>query len=150
MSKREMNPRSLKNLKPIKRGQVLNPLGINVKKRPITDEHWQASGELIPEKLVRRFNKEAGAELLRPGDTWARGVAIRAAYIGVMDGVVKAMKEIRESCEGRSPQRLEITGAPAKTEHVLIVKYEDRRGRLHDSSEAMRAADDAAKSILTN
>src|SRR5271167_3346568 len=107
--KRGKNPRSLRNLRPAKPGEVRNPLGVN-KKRPITDEYWQVSQEAMPEVVVRRFNKECRCVLLKPGDTWARGVAVRVHFEAVMEASIRAMREMRESIEGKAPQRLEITG----------------------------------------
>ena len=139
--KRKMSPRSLANLKPpIRPGEVRNPAGIN-RKRPITDEYWQSSAEPMPLVLIRRFNRKCGAALLRPGDTWARGVAIRAQYEAVMQGMMRAARELREAMEGKAPQRLEITATPAKTQVVLTVRYEERRGNFYDSGKAMREAE---------
>jgi hypothetical protein len=103
---RGKNPKSLMNLRPpIKPGEVRNPYGINTK-RPASDEYWKCSLELIPLAIIRRFNRKCGAKLLQPGDTWARGVAIRLEYNAVMEGLVYAAKELREAMEGRSPQAL--------------------------------------------
>jgi hypothetical protein len=64
-----------------------------------------------------------------------------------MEGVVKAMKEIRESCEGRSPQGLEISASPSRVETVIVVKFEDRRGKLDETKEAMLQANAETKQL---
>lgn len=120
-----MSPRSLANLRPPwKPGDIPNAAGIN-KKRPFSDEMWQASAEAVPEILVRKFNKKAGAPLLRVGDTWARAVAVRLCFEASMQGLVKAVKEMADRIEGKPPQRLEITGAERK-EVTLVVRFENR------------------------
>src|SRR5579871_727455 len=84
----------------------------------------------------RRFNRKCGAKLLQPGDTWARGVAIRLEYTAVIEGLVSAAKEMREAMEGRSPQRLEISATPRKTEIVLVVKYDRRNALIRSKTRA--------------
>jgi hypothetical protein len=119
-----MNPKSLKNLKPlIKKGEVRNRLGVNQKKRPITDEYFRVSQEPMPVNLIARFNRSCHAKLLQPGDTWARAIAIRAHYEAAMHTSIRAMREIRESMEGKAPQRLEITG-PERKEITLRVIHD--------------------------
>jgi hypothetical protein len=127
-----MNQKSPKNLKPpIKPGEVRNPLGVN-KKRPITDMYFASLQEVVPPHLIARFNRSCHAKLLRPGDTWARAIAVRACYEAAMMASIRTMREIRESIEGKAPQRLEITG-PERKEITLRV--------LHDrESEASRSS----------
>jgi hypothetical protein len=139
--KRKMSPRSLANLKPpIRPGEIRNPLGVN-RKRPITDQYWESSAEPMPLVLIRRCNRKCGVALLQPGDTWARGVAIRAQYEAVMQGVMRAAREMREAMEGKAPQRLEITATPTKVETIITVRYMSRRGKFYDSTHAMREAE---------
>lgn len=133
---RGKNPKSLANLKPpIRPGEVRNPNGINSLKCPITDHYWEVSEEVMPEGLVRRFNKKCGASLLKPGDTWARAVAVRACFEAVLSCSVRAMREVREAIEGKAPQRLEIT-RPARKEKTC---FSQMRKSLSDRS---RIADD--------
>jgi hypothetical protein len=121
-----MNSRSLANLRPPwKAGETPNPTGIN-KKRPFSDEMWQASAETMPEILIRKFNKKAGAPLLRVGDTWARGVAVRLCLEAAMQGLMKAVKEMADRIEGKPPQRLEIASGPTRKEVTLTVIFEKR------------------------
>jgi hypothetical protein len=132
-----MNERSLKNLKPAKPGEVRNPAGVN-RKRPITDEYFRASLEPIPANLIARFNRSWHAKLLKPGDTWARAIAIRACFEAGFNSSIRAMREIRESMEGKAPQRLEITGAERKVITLRIVhvrESETSRSRRYDSME---------------
>ena len=128
MKKRKVNAKSLANLRPAwRKGEVPNPNGIN-RKRPITDHYWEVSEEAMPEALVRRFNKKCGLALLKLGDTWARAIAVRVSYESVMDGAVRAMKEMREATEGRAPQRLEITGPESKEITLRVVYDRESRG----------------------
>ena len=115
-----MNEKSLKNLKPAKPGDVRNPAGVN-KKRPITDEYFTVSQEVISPQLIARFNRSCHAKLLKVGDTWARAVAVRAHYEAVFNASIRAMREMREAFEGKAPQRLEITGPERKEITIKLV-----------------------------
>jgi hypothetical protein len=117
---RGKNPNSLKNLKPTKPGQVLNPQGIN-RKRPITDCYYQRSEEPLPENLRIRINASIGEEILKPGTTWAEASALRRFLDALMEGGTAAAKEIREAIEGKAPQRLEITGPEKKVVTIRVV-----------------------------
>ena len=114
------NPKSLANLKPFKEGEVHNPLGIN-RKRPITDEYFQTSASPLPESLRRKLNEKIGEEILKPGATWTQANALRQFVEAVMKGQTPAAKEIREAIEGKSPQRLEISGPERKEITIKVV-----------------------------
>ena len=135
---RGKNPHSLANLRPARPGEMRNPEGIN-RKRPITDHYWEASQEPMPMALIQRFNRKWGKGMLRARDTWARGVAVRAFCEAVFEGNIRAAKEIRESIEGKSPQRLEIT-TPPKTEITLRVIHDRRTPRGDINRDVMPAA----------
>ena len=106
-----------------------------------------ASAEPMPVALIRRFNKKCRATLLKPGDSWSRGVAIRLCYESAMEGIVRAARELREAIEGKSPQRLEITTAP-KTEITIRVKND--RKIFRDSAEQVeRLFEDKLNTGLT-
>jgi hypothetical protein len=124
--KRKMNPRSLSNLKPpFQAGEVHNPEGIN-KKWPITDEYFGTSREPLPEKLCKKINKLAGEEVLRVGATWAKGNSIRRFLDALDAGGQTSSREIRESIEGRAPERLEISG-PERKEIKIRLIHSDRK-----------------------
>jgi hypothetical protein len=74
--RRGKNPNSLKNLRPMKPGETLNPTGINAK-TPMTDEYRKCAADPIPESIREKLNARIGEEVLEPGDTWARANALR-------------------------------------------------------------------------
>lgn len=119
------NPKSRANLKPWKPGQSGNPKGIN-RKRPITDEYFARANEVIPDRLRLEINKKIGKDLIPPGITWSQANSLRQFIEAVIRGETKAAKEIREAVEGKSPQRLEITG-PEKKEITIRVIYGDQK-----------------------
>jgi len=100
----------LRNLRPVKPGEIRNPKGIN-RKTPWSTENYKLSADPLPEKLRLKINKKAGAEILKKGVTWAQANSIRLGMSAVLDGQVSASKELRESVEGTAMQRMELTGA---------------------------------------
>lgn len=124
------NPNSRRNLKPIQPGEIRNPRGVN-RKRPVTESYWELSAEPVPLAIMKKFNKGCGAKLLRPGDTWARAVAMRVAYDAAIEGLVAAARELREAIEGKSPQRLEIK-QPPRTEVTFRIVHDRRNNRVAD------------------
>jgi len=80
---------------------------------------------MLPEAIRRKINKEFHAEILKEGATWADANAVRQLFEAVMKGSTAAAKEIREAIEGKSPQRLDISG-PERKEMTIRVVYEDR------------------------
>ena len=123
---RGKNPNSLKNLKPAKPGQILNPRGIN-RKRPITDRYFQWSEEPLPEILRTKMNASVGEELLKPGATWAEANALRRFMDALMEGGQPSSKEIREAIEGKAPQRIEIAGPEKKLVTIHVVYDRNRQ-----------------------
>lgn len=105
-----VSEKSLRNLKPIKPGEVRNPKGIN-RKTPWSTENYKLAAGPLPEKLRKTINASVGAEILTKGATWAQANALRLGISAVMSGVVPASKELRESVEGTAMQRMELTGA---------------------------------------
>jgi hypothetical protein len=115
--KKKPSPNSLKNLRPPwKKGDVPNPKGVN-RKRPITDRYFGRAEDPLPEKIRKKFKLEEGA-------TWGDALALRQFSEAVMKGSTAAAKEIREAIEGKSPQRLEISG-PERKEITIRVIYEN-------------------------
>lgn len=121
MPKRNVNPKSLANLRPPwKPGQSGNPEGIN-RKRPITDEYFALADLVIPEEIRKRIPAK-----IRPakGTTFAQANSLRRWMDSMLQGGHGASKELREAMEGRAPQRLEITGPERK--EITIRVIEDR------------------------
>jgi hypothetical protein len=121
--KREMNPASLANLKPIQLGEVRNPLGIN--RKAYSAEYYKTSQEPIPEHLRLELNKKLGADVVQPGDTWARANALSQHYEAACNGLTPAARELREAVEGRAAQRIELIGIDGAEHPSFRVIFED-------------------------
>ncbi len=107
-------------------------------KRPITDRYFEQLTQVIPANLVTRFNRSCHAKLLQVGDTWGKAIAVRACYEAVFAASIRAMREMREAIEGKSPMRLEITG-PERKEITIVIKHDREsdaaRNRRYESME---------------
>src|ERR1700680_3556181 len=123
---RGTHPNSKANLRPARPGEVRNPQGIN-RKRPFTDRDYQWSEEVLPEKLRARINRILETEVLLEGAMWADANAVRQLIEAVLKGSTAAAKELREAVEGKSPQRLDISG-PERKEMTIRVVYANRPG----------------------
>ena len=115
-----VNPKSLENLRSWQPGESGNPDG-RPGKRPITDLYFQQAVELLPEVIRLQFNEKLGEEVLPPGSSWARANALRRFMDAIMEGGHMASREIREAIEGKSPQRVEITGLERKDVTIQVV-----------------------------
>ncbi len=126
MEKHQMHPNSLANLKPVKPGEVRNPLGIGRKTYSL--EYHAVSQEPIPEAVRLALNKKFGADLIQEGDSWARANALSMHFESVCRGMTAAAQEIREAVEGRATQRVELSGADgAAAEHpTFSVVFTDK------------------------
>jgi hypothetical protein len=118
---RGKNPKSLANLKPAKKGEVRNPLGIN-SKRPFSDFYFFHAEEVVPEFWRKRINKDAGGRLIPKGATWGEADS-RRLHLEAAKGNVNAIRELADRVEGKAPQRLEITG-PSRKEITLHVVHD--------------------------
>jgi len=141
--KRTISPNTLKNLIPVKPGQVLNPEGKNGR-RPVTDEYTLIGDCVLPDPLRWRLNALLGcqacaylseamkmnprpdlpakmehADYLPEGITFNRTLGFRAYLEGIVSGDVHAMTEIREAQEGRSTMRIEWTGRRDRLEGLI-------------------------------
>jgi hypothetical protein len=124
MAKRKVNPKSLANLRPPpKPGEVPNPSGKN-RRPPFSDRYYAIAEEVVPEKLRKEFNKEAGAELLKPGATWG-DADVYGEFLQTAKGNLNAAREVADRVEGKAPQRLKITGTEKKIVTIHII--DDRR-----------------------
>lgn len=88
-----MNAKSLKNLKPFKKGQSGNPAG-RPQRRPITKWLSVIAETRIEESERKRLK-------LPRGSTYGRALAIRM-YQQAIEGDIRAAKEIREAIEGKA------------------------------------------------
>jgi hypothetical protein len=123
--RRGKDPNSLKNLRPIKPGETLNPTGINAK-HPVTDEYRVLGPSPLPERIRNKLNLALGTDYLKPGATWNQANALRRYMEAVMsDGGAASSKELREAQEGKVMQRLEIAAglapAPAAPPSITLI-----------------------------
>lgn len=115
--------KSLENLRPPwKKGDPSPNPGGRPKKRPVTDEHFEVTMSEISEVLRKKVNKKLGMNLLKKGITHAHAMALRQHVEAILFGVTQACKEIRESIEGKAPQRMEITGPERKEITIRIIR----------------------------
>jgi hypothetical protein len=125
MAKRTINPKSLANLRPPwNPGDVPNPTGKN-RNRPFSDRYAEIAEEVMPEKLRKMFNKEARAEVLKPGATWGDADAY-GQFLQTAKGNVNAAAEVANRVEGKPPRRITLTGN-TKTEVTLRVVFDRRK-----------------------
>jgi hypothetical protein len=120
---RGKNPRSLQNLKPIQKGEVRNPEGIN-RKRPYSDRMFAHSEELL--EATEEGKKICEALKLPEDATWA-DAAVRRLMREALKGNIAAIKEMADRIEGKAPERLEITGPERK--EIVIRLIHDRTKR---------------------
>ena len=96
------NPQNLKMWKP---GQSGNPSG-RPKTRPISDAYLAVADLPLPEDWRLKLKLPKGA-------TYRQAVALRQFHQAIK-GIPQAAREIREAIEGKSSQRIELTGAGGK------------------------------------
>lgn len=111
-------------LTPWKPGQSGNPGG-RPKKRPITDEYFALADKPIPEKLRKKLQPKFDVELW-DGITFAQVNALRRFLDSFTVGGQTSSKEIRESIEGKAPERLEITG-PERKEITIRILHDRKK-----------------------
>jgi hypothetical protein len=104
---------------------VPNPTGVN-RKRPFSDRYHAIAEEVMPEKLRKAFNKEAGAELLKPGATWGDADAY-GQFLQTIKGSTIAAREVADRVEGKPPQRLEVTGPERKLVTIRVLFDRDMK-----------------------
>lgn len=117
--KRKQSAAQLANLKPVKLGEIRNPLGIN-RKRPWTETYSQIGERLYPEVLRHKFNAEIGAEILMVGATFRKVNAVRRMLEATQVGGTSAAKEIVDRIEGKA-MVYEEEKVDAKEAHVYLV-----------------------------
>lgn len=109
---------------PWKPGQSGNPKG-RPKKRPQSEAYSRLVRSEIPHELIPILNRivvrdqPKSMKLLEPGDTWAEAIGIGLMKKAIA-GDVPAAKELRESIEGKSTQRVEIMNPQDRRQHVEI------------------------------
>jgi hypothetical protein len=84
-----------------KPGQSGNPGG-RPKKRPITERYALVADLPLPDAIRRQLK-------LEPGATWGDAAAL-GTFRSAVKGNWGASREIREALEGKSTQRVELTG----------------------------------------
>jgi hypothetical protein len=114
--KEEMaNPKgNPQNLKPWKPGESGNPGG-RPKKTPITDSYEKMARKRLPEDLRIMLKLPKGAK-------YADAVSA-AQYRSAIKGKTDAARELRESIEGKTTQRLELTGAEGRPIQHLTLDF---------------------------
>src|SRR5437773_9185132 len=98
MANGQGNPQTLKPWKP---GQSGNPGG-RPKKRPITDCYGALLNQSLPDELVRLLR-------VKKGTTYGEAIALGQA-VSAIKGKAESAREIREALEGKTAQRVEVTG----------------------------------------
>jgi hypothetical protein len=107
-------PKSLANLKPVKKGEVRNPKGIN-RKRPWTDRMLEMTETILKKSAM---GEEIRRKLRLPETaTWSDGAVLMLMRRAVQ-GEVAAIKELADRTEGKVAERLEVFHS-GQIEHVL-------------------------------
>lgn len=118
------NEISMRNLRPAKKGEVRNPLGIN-RKRPWTDRMLEKSEELLSstedgEAIRKRLKLEEGA-------TWA-DAAVYMLMRRAVRGEPIAIKELADRIEGKAVVRIADSGANSGI-RILVIDRSTRPKR---------------------
>jgi hypothetical protein len=151
--------KSLANLRHFKPG---NPGGPGApRKRPMSEANDDLLRMEIPEDMLRGLNMAVIAgvrkdmKILKPGATWADAIAYGLVKKALL-GEVPAAKELRESVEGKSTQRIELISHEDKQVELSVV-FETAFGQrnvervIEQREPAPRSATpmtDAAKKII--
>lgn len=112
--------RNTSGLKPWKPGQSGNPSG-RPKTKPITDEYFRLADQPIPEKLRKKLAKKWDVAI-RDGATYSEVNAIMRYLNAFEPGGHTSSKEIRESIEGKAPERIEISGPERKEITIRVLR----------------------------
>lgn len=107
-----------RGLKPFQPGVSGNPAG-RPRKRPQSEANDELLRSEVPEIMRTSMNKGMGKEVLAKGATWADAIAYGLARKAVA-GDSAAAKELRESVEGKSVQRVELTSPEDKGFEVKV------------------------------
>lgn len=95
------------------------------RKRPQSEANDDLLRMEIPESMLRQLNtvmqngRAVQMQILKAGATWADAIAYGLAKKAVM-GDATAAKELRESVEGKSVQRVELTSPEDKGFEVKV------------------------------
>lgn len=96
-----VSDKSKSNLKPWPKGTSGNPSG-RPKRRPISDAYLALVDIKIPAKTAKELGLPRGA-------TWGQCLAL-AQFKRALTGEARNASEIREAIEGKSTQRIEVSG----------------------------------------
>ena len=120
---------SISNLKPAwQPGQSGNPHG-RPRKRPQSEANEELLRAEVPEVMRVSMNKGMGKEVLKKGACWADAIAYGLARKAVA-GDATAAKELRESVEGKSVQRVELTSPEDKGFEVKVTFEMPAKARI--------------------
>ncbi len=103
--KKEINPKSLENLKPAKKGEIRNPAGRPPKVKTISDILGKIGGEKMPPKIVKNaqdlFPDAANMTMLE--------ATLRMCYVHALKGNAWAIQFIAERTEGKITQPIDVS-----------------------------------------
>lgn len=123
--KTKPGPKELANLKPIQKGQVLNPLGINQRTAwtdAIRDHgHRLLSADEDGKKLALALGLDADKT------TWLE-VSVHRLFRAAVTGDLAAIREIMDRCEGTPARKMEIS-TPRGTLLRVKVSYDRPQNR---------------------
>ncbi len=103
--KKEIHPNSLKNLNPVKKGEVRNPAGRKPKVKTISDILGRIGGEKMPPKIIKNaqdlFPDASNMTMLE--------ATLRMCYVHALKGNAWALQFIAERTEGKITQQIDIS-----------------------------------------
>jgi len=90
------------------------------RKRPLTESHDDLLRTEVPPAILRALAPMG----IKKGATWAEAISLSLAHQAVVKGNVLAAKEMRESTEGKAPQRIEVMSHEDKRVEICV-QYDD-------------------------
>lgn len=105
MARSQMNPKSLANLKPAKKGEVRNPAGRKPKAKTIPDVLRRLGKEKIPTKIademIKMFPDASNMTMFE--------AIMRMTYLQAFKGQAWALQFIAERTEGKITQPISVS-----------------------------------------
>jgi hypothetical protein len=126
------HPRSLRNLKPVKPGEIRNPTGAS--RRPFSNAYYAKSMEKVPKFLLDMMNmdfqkllarkgmlgkKQKPPLLFDEGITWAAATSLRQLLTALVEGDTRAVNEVADRIEGRPTMRIEEVGKSNRIDRLI-------------------------------
>lgn len=118
-SKRGKNPKSLANLKPIKPGEIRNPLGIS-RKRPYTETLQARGAELL---RLTADGEAIRKSLNLPEDATCIDGVVCGLLRMALRGDLGAIREIIDRIEGKTGP---VGNAEPNDEHVFLIVGQEK------------------------